>query len=521
MLNDLRNLRVHRNTAQAGLKPQRSCAILPAFCAVAVLLLPALTNGSAAQSAGGTQDVLLSLHSVTPSAEGEVVYSLSSGGASLHILPIVVTSGRGARTVRVAHQGTLEITQADAPDLNLESISCHGALTSVDLAARKVVLALASEGPVSCTFANGASAQTATLTQQTLQRTARTITSGLASSSDRITGRLSESMVRRIPVPQANADADKKSRTSVLIPLTGDASGEAGNAKFRTTLSDIAEAKAREQGEKIRDSGLEMPGITVARARLDGWVEGNVGYARDKNNNTSDDFSNFAIGADYRISERWLLGMVGAYHNIDSRTVESAADISGKGWMAGPYAGYRINNQMFVSLKALHGVGDTRYFAAPDKALEADGLETARWLLDATVSGNWKAGNWTLSPSAQLTHFAERGSQMMGGAAMVDARADSGRFLFGPQISYEFKPSNTTSITPRAAVKGLWELEGIKIEDPAMENVKNENLSARVEAGIAVTSPRAKLDFSGSVEGLGNENGKAASGKATLSVPLN
>lgn len=523
MLNDKRNTRIRRKLARVRAEPLRSRAILPAaLCSAAGFLLSAPMNDAAAQAQSGAgRDVLLSLHSLTPSTEGEIVYSLSSGGTSLHMLPVAISSGRGVRTVRVTHQGTLEITQADAPDLNLEDISCQGAMASVDLAARKVILALASEGPVSCTFANGASTQTATLTGQTLQRTAKTITSGLASSSDRITGRLSESMVRRIPVPKVNGDAGEENRTSAMIPLTGDATGQTGNAKFRTTLSDIADAKAREQGEKIRASGLEMPGITVARSRLDGWVEGNVGYVRDKNNNTSDDFSNLAIGADYRISERWLLGMAGAYHNIDSRTVEAAPDISGKGWMAGPYAGYKINDQMFLSLKALHGVGETRYFAAPENALDADGLETRRWLLDATVSGNLKSGNWTLTPSAQVTHFGERGSQVVDGAATVDAKADSGRFLFGPQISYEFKPNNGTSITPRAAVKGLWEIEDIRIDDPAMENLKNENLSARVEAGIAVTSSRAKLDFSGSVEGLGNEDGKAASGKATLSVPLN
>lgn len=521
MLIDLRNMRARRCLPQAQSNPLRSStALRTCLGAAAVLLLPGLMTCAAVQANGGASDVLLSLHSLTPSADGEIVYSLSSGGASLHILPVAISSGRGTRTVRVTHQGTLEITQGNASNLNLENISCDGALTSVDLASGKVVLALASDDPVSCTFTNGTSAQTATLTQQTLQRTAKTITSGLASSSDRVTGRLSESMVRKIPVP--NADASGERRTSALmIPLTGDASSEAGSAKFRTTLSDIADAKAREQGEKIRDSGLQMPGITVARARFDGWVEGNVGYARNKDNNTSDDFSNLAVGADYRVSERWLLGMVGAYHNIDSRTFETAPDISGKGWMAGPYAGYKINSQMFMSLKALHGVGETRYFATPESSLDADGLETARWLLDATVTGNWKTGNWTLSPSAQLTHFAEHGSQTMGSDATVSAKAGTDRLLFGPQISYEFKPSTTTSVTPRAAVRGLWELEDIKIDDEAMGNLRNENLSARVEAGIAVTSPRAKLDFSGSVEGLGNENGKAASGKATLSVPLN
>src|SRR5690606_14464001 len=101
VLNDLRNLRVHRNPAQAGLKPLRSCVVFSAaLCAAAILLLSGLMNAAGAQSAGGNGDVLLSLHSLTPSANGEVVYSLSSGSASLHILPVDILSGRGARTVR-------------------------------------------------------------------------------------------------------------------------------------------------------------------------------------------------------------------------------------------------------------------------------------------------------------------------------------------------------------------------------------------------------------------------------------
>lgn len=492
--------------------------------AAAMLVLPHAALPAIAQSGQGAGEVALSLSVTTSSADAELVYSLTSGpgGAPVN-LSVATQSGSGSRTFRISHHGSLHITQAETANLHLENISCQGAVTSVDLASRKVVLAITSDDAVSCTFTNSQVDRTAALTQQTLQRTATSMTNGLPSTSNRVTERLSASMgVRKVAVPKP-AENPGEEKTAALIPLTGGGTGDAGNAKFSTALSDIAEAKAREQAELVRDSGLSLPGITVARSRFDGWVEGNLGYASNSENNTSDAFSNLAIGADYRLNERWLVGLMGNYSTIDSQTFESQPDISGQGWMAGPYAGYKINQQMFLSLKALHGVGETHYFATPGSPLMADGLETTRWLLDATLTGNWKAGNWTVTPSAQVIHFAERGSQTLHGEASgaVDARADTGRFLFGPQISYEFAPSKTTRITPRAAVRGLWEMEEVTIDDDTVADLSNQGLSTRLEAGIAVTSPKAKLDFSGSLEGLGDENERAASGKATLSVPLN
>lgn len=493
--------------------------------ATALLCLTQAAVPATAQSSGANE-VSLSLTALTHPADVELVYSLASdpGGAATRVM-VTTKSGRGSETFRVSHQGTLHITQTEAPNLRLESIRCSGAIANVDLASRKVVLAIASDGAISCTFTNSASDQTADLTRQTLQRTATTI-AGLPSSSDRVTERLSASMgVRKIAVPEPadKSEEDGERRTSALIPLTGDGTNKAGNAKFAANLSDIAEAKAREQAEKIRGSGLQVPGITVTRSRFDGWAEGSLGYAHNSKDNTSDAFSNLAVGADYRLNERWLIGLMGNYSTIDSATFEKAPDITGKGWMAGPYAGYKINRQMFLSLKALHGVGETHYLATAETPLMADGLETTRWLFDATLTGNWKSGNWTLSPSAQFIHFAERGSLINGeaGGAAVRASADSGRFLFGPQISYEFTTDKETKVTPRAAVKGLWELEEIEIDGATVGDLKDESLSTRVEAGIAVTSSKAKLDFSASLEGLGSETEKAASGKATLSVPLN
>ena len=531
MLSDLRNMRARTPLAHPQTHHTKRRRIWTS--GIAIALCSSLSAPVDAQTGDTPSQVRLQLKSLAYPVDAEVIYGLSSGsGSTATNVSVATQAGSGTRTFLVTHQGTLQITQTDAPNLHLENINCEGAVASTDLASRKVVLAIVSEDAVSCTFANsttvasGATAdQTATLTQQTLQRTATSIAGSLPATSNRVTERLSASMVRKIPVPKATdqpSNEESQRTSSLQIPLTGSADGNAGNAKFSTALSDLADAKAREQGEKIRDSGLNLQGITVARSRFDGWIEGNAGYVRDSQNNTSDAFSNLALGADYRLNERWLLGMMGTYNNIDSETVASAPDISGKGWMAGPYAGYKINRQMFVSLKALRGVGETKYFASPDSTLTADGLETNRWLLDATVSGNLKSGNWTLSPTAQFSHFAEQGHQVATGASTIQAKADSERFLVGPQISYEFAPSQSTRVTPRAAVKALWQTEDISIDDEAIGDLKNESLSARVEAGIAVTSPEAKLDFSGSLEGLGgDETSKAATGKATLSVPLN
>jgi hypothetical protein len=152
---------------------------------------------------------------------------------------------------------------------------------------------------VSCTFTNTSVDRTAALTQQSLQRTATSLTNGLPSTSDRVTERLSASMgVRKVAVPQPAENPGESKETAALIPLTGSGDGKTGNAKFSTAFSDIAEAKAREHAERVRDSGLQLPGITVARSRFDGWVEGNIGYATNEEDNTSDAFSNFAIGAD-------------------------------------------------------------------------------------------------------------------------------------------------------------------------------------------------------------------------------
>ena len=481
-----------------------------------VLLLAAGASLPAAAQGTSDSEITLTLTSRAHPADAALVYSLRSASAPMNIT-VNTIGGSGSRTLRVTHEGTLHISQSETPNLALDAISCTGAVASVDLAERAVALAITSDDAVTCTFSNNAVNRTAALTEQTLERTAKSLTTSLPATSNRVSERLSQSMgVRKIAIPQPAQDENGEPKPTGMIPLTGTATDDAGNAKFSTKLSDIAEANAREQAERVRDSGINLPGITVARPRFDGWAEGSIGYTSNDEDNTSDAFTNLAVGADYRLNEDWLVGMMGNYSTLESQTFETDPNISGRGWMAGPYAGYKINRQMFLSVKALHGAGETQFFGTPESPLMADGLETQRWLLDATLSGAWKTGRWTVSPTAQVTHFAERGHQISAGEETVGAKADSDRFLIGPEISYEFAPNDQTKIVPRAAVKGLWETEEIAVDDQSMTH---DSLSTRLEAGIAVTSPKGRLDFSASLEG--NEEQRAAAGKASVSVPLN
>jgi outer membrane autotransporter protein len=191
---------------------------------------------------------------------------------------------------------------------------------------------------------------------------------------------------------------------------------------------------------------------------------------------------------------------------------------------AGPYAGVRLSNNLYLDGRALWGRSSNEI--SPFLTY-SDEFDTTRLMLAARLTGRWTHGAWTFSPSAELIKFQETSRSYTDslGMAIGSQRVDIGRLIFGPEVSYTFRRQDGLSIVPRVTLRGIWDFERPTLMGLDATGLgaggDHDTLRARVETGVAITDALGRrLDVSGAYDGLGSDDVKAVNGRARLTLPF-
>ena len=313
---------------------------------------------------------------------------------------------------------------------------------------------------------------------------------------------------------------------------------DSGQIKFSTSLSELravaTAAEQQRQNDLMMKAGLnfaDAPYINPSNALrpgLDVWVEGTiVRYNDDLGGvNRDGDFSVLYVGADYVVSPGVLIGALvqvdDTEEDIDDPTLKG--NIDGRGWMAGPYIGLRLADNLYFDARAAWGQSDND-LDLTDAALgrRTGSFETDRWLASATLTGNEYYGAWRFTPQIGIAYGEEDyGSYstslqqtIPGGGASI------GRVTGTMEVGYRFNGYGGSIIEPHVAISGIWNFDS---DDLYVNGVlaDSDESRARVEGGLLITTPSGVgLRGAAGYDGLGADDFEAVSGSLWINVPLN
>ncbi len=205
--------------------------------------------------------------------------------------------------------------------------------------------------------------------------------------------------------------------------------------------------------------------MEAARDRADGvdeaetspfniWLDGTFLMHRRKDDD--DRWGNFgmvSLGADYLLSERALLGLSFHYDRMTDPTEEDT-ELSGNGWLAGPYASFELGKGIFWDTSLLYGGSsntiDTTAF---------DGtFDTRRLLMDTSVKGQWQLDDATVfTPALRAVYFSETVDDYgvkngAGDTVGLDSFTEEQlRISLRAEISRQFSLENDMTLTPKLA----------------------------------------------------------------------
>jgi outer membrane autotransporter protein len=198
----------------------------------------------------------------------------------------------------------------------------------------------------------------------------------------------------------------------------------------------------------------------AASAPFNVWIGGAFLAHDDKNktDNTSKwgSFAMVNMGADYLISDKALLGLSFHYDRMTDPTDEDA-ELTGNGWLAGPYASLELGKGVFWNSSLRYGGSsntiDTQFW---------DGnFNTTRWMGDTSIEGQWNLDEETsISPKLRAIYFSEKVDNYTvkngaGDAITIDGfNEDQFRVSLGAEIARSFVLESGTKLTPKLGLTG-------------------------------------------------------------------
>ena len=289
--------------------------------------------------------------------------------------------------------------------------------------------------------------------------------------------------------------------------LDGNADHDGANLSF----------KAKATGE---DAKLHRLIGADAASKLNLWADANLISISAE---TADsDLLLLHAGVDYRVNDNTLIGFMGQYDSADEKDLREDFEISGNGWMVGPYVVSKLTDNLVFDGRAAWGQSSNE--VSPFNTY-SDEFDTNRWMLKGQFTGEFTLNEWRVNPSLEAIFFEERQKAYTDnfGIIIPDQTIQIGRLTFGPRFSKIFDVSENVSISPEFEIRGVWDFEQAEILnlDSGLANGQNA-LRARTEGGLNIAySNGTRLTLDGFYDGIGSTDFEAYGMKAGVSFPIN
>ena len=138
--------------------------------------------------------------------------------------------------------------------------------------------------------------------------------------------------------------------------------------------------------------------------RFNIWAEANVGYV-DGLQDSSATGGVATVGAEYLVTENFLAGVRLSMDYIDTQFDSAAnSDISGFGWLAGPYVSAEIVSNVFLDGFIGYGTSWNDYDGKYENLALSGDFTAQRIAGYLNLSGNWQSGDVLLTPMVGVSY---------------------------------------------------------------------------------------------------------------------
>ncbi|WP_173420467.1 putative Ig domain-containing protein [Ensifer adhaerens] len=187
------------------------------------------------------------------------------------------------------------------------------------------------------------------------------------------------------------------------------------------------------------------------------WIDGTfLVHNRDNNDGRWGSFAMINAGADYLLTEKALVGLSFHYDRMSDPSDEDA-ELTGNGWLAGPYASFEIARNIFWNASLRYGGSSNDI----DTAFWDGTFNTTRWLADTALEGQWDIDEaTTFTPKLRILYFSESVDDYMvrndAGETVDIGGFDEEQFRvsLGAEIARSFTLENGTQMTPKLGLTG-------------------------------------------------------------------
>lgn len=215
---------------------------------------------------------------------------------------------------------------------------------------------------------------------------------------------------------------------------------------FATSLAQME--AARNQADGI---------VATAHAPFNVWIDGTfMVHNREQNGNRWGSFGMISAGADYLLSEQALLGLSFHYDRMTDPT-DADAQLTGNGWLAGPYASFELGKGVFWDTSLLYGESSNHI----DTAFWDGGFDTRRWLFDTSITGQWQLDAVTVfTPRLRAVYLNETVDSYVvengnGDQIVLDGfSTEQLRVSLGAEIARQLTLEDGSVLTPTLGLTG-------------------------------------------------------------------
>ncbi len=258
---------------------------------------------------------------------------------------------------------------------------------------------------------------------------------------------------------------ERRGMATASGPVTASLAPNGDTATLNFATSFVQVNAAAQAAEGIIDVGHPTD------APFNVWLNGSyMVHNREQNGDRWGTFAMLSLGADYLINDKALVGL--SFH-LDQVTdpIDEDAEMTGTGWLAGPYGSLEVGEGVFFDASLLYGGSDNEI----DTAGFDSSFDTTRWMFDTAIRGQWQLDDvTTLTPKLRAVYYTEETAAAVGieGSSMEQFRVS-----LGAEVERKFALENGLTLTPSAGVTA-----GVSTLDAS-------NMFGSLTTGLALSGP--------------------------------
>jgi hypothetical protein len=262
-------------------------------------------------------------------------------------------------------------------------------------------------------------------------------------------------------------------------------------------------AGAKEIAERLSGNGTILIAPTAdvvapaAKPLWNLWKDGKYSWLDDTSafSNLDGSLINLIVGADYKFTDRLVIGLMGTYETSDlegSGVLPPTQDTDG--WGGGAYIGLSLTDNLVFSATVLGTELET------DVNGGAADFDSTRIQTSSALTGYFYSGTWRYSPSLTVA-WSKEWQDASGGlnAQTIETGMISPGLQFGNTLSL----GGATTVEPWLGAQFDWVPINKVVDDVAGTILDDDYTDLRLQAGLNFAfGARAQLALTGEISGL-------------------